>query len=68
MPVQTLGPYRSAAAFLRGLGLFCVFYPILVKVFAPHQVFSGRHLAFFIVGVVLLAASGILSRVGRTRD
>ena len=68
MPVQTLGPYRTAAAFLRGLGLFCVVYSILVKVFGPYQMFSGRHLAFLIVGAVLLAASGILSRVGRTRD
>jgi hypothetical protein len=67
MPIRTLGPYRSAAAFLGGLGVFCVIYPLLVKVFAPQRVFSGRHVAFFVAGVVCLAAAGLLGRSGRAR-
>jgi len=35
MSKQT-GPLVMIAAFLMGIGLFSVFYPLFIKLFAPH--------------------------------
>ncbi len=67
MKETTLGPYRSIAAGLFGLGLFSVLYPALVWLFAPHRVFAVHHVYFLCSGLVLLLMGALCVWIGRGR-
>ena len=67
MKETTLGPYRSIAAALFGLGLFSVLYPAVVWLCAPRQVFAVHHVYFLCAGLFLLLLGALVVWIGRRR-
>jgi hypothetical protein len=66
MNETTFGPYRMVAAGLLGAGLFAVFYPAIVWLFA-RRIFAAHHVYFLGAGVVLLLLGALFIWMGRVR-
>jgi hypothetical protein len=67
MSKQT-GPLVMIAAFLMGIGLFSVFYPLFIKLFAPSRAWASYQSYLLVGGIFLLIISFVLFRMDKSRS
>ena len=67
MSKQT-SPLLVVAAFLMGIGLFSIFYPIFIKLFAPARAWASYQSYLLLGGVILLIISFVLFQINKSRS
>jgi len=65
MSKQT-GPVVRIAAFPIGVGLFSIFYPLFIKLFALVRLWADYQTCLLVGGLILLISSFGLFRMGKS--
>ena len=59
-------PLILIAAFLMGIGLFSIFYPIFIKLLAPARAWESYQSYLLVGGIILLIVSFVLFRINKS--
>ena len=61
-------PLLVIAAFLMGIGLFSIFYPLFIKLFALSRTWESYQSYLLLGGIILLIIAFVLFRINQSRS